>query len=213
MNAKAYLFDMDGVLVDNCRYHVLSWLEFAKRHGGRLTEEQIVEWMGAPGRDYIVRMFDEPIPPARVATLMEEKERLYREIYRPDLAPRQGLVNLLRRASEEGIPCAVVTGGSKANVDFVLDGLDIRRYFVAVVDSSQYVHGKPAPDCYLQGAERLGVAPGDCLVFEDAVSGIASAHAAGMRVVAITGTNGRDTLEKTGAERVVDTFDELISSR
>lgn len=213
MNAKAYLFDMDGVLVDNCRYHVLSWLEFAKRHGGRLTEKQIVDWMGAPGRDYIVRMFDEPVPPERVTAMMEEKERLYREIYRPDLAPRQGLVNLLRRASEDGIPCAVVTGGSKANVDFVLDGLDIRRYFVAVVDSSQYVHGKPAPDCYLQGAERLGVAPGDCLVFEDAVSGIASAHAAGMRVVAITGTNGRDTLEKTGAERVVDTFDELISSR
>lgn len=213
MNAKAYLFDMDGVLVDNCRYHVLSWLEFAKRHGGRLTEKQIVDWMGAPGRDYIVRMFDEPVPPERVTVMMEEKERLYREIYRPDLAPRQGLVDLLRRASEEGIPCAVVTGGSKANVDFVLDGLDIRRYFVAVVDSSQYEHGKPAPDCYLQGAERLGVAPGDCLVFEDAVSGIASAHAAGMRVVAITGTNGRDTLEKTGAERVVDTFDELISSR
>ena len=213
MKAKAYLFDMDGVLVDNCRYHVLSWLEFAKRHGGRLTEEQIVEWMGAPGRDYIVRMFDEPIPPERVTVMMEEKERLYREIYRPDLAPRQGLVNLLRRASEDGIPCAVVTGGSKANVDFVLDGLDIRRYFVAVVDSSQYARGKPAPDCYLQGAERLGVAPGDCLVFEDAVSGIASARAAGMRVVAITGTNGRDTLEKTGAERVVDTFDELISSR
>lgn len=213
MNAKAYLFDMDGVLVDNCRYHVLSWLEFAKRHGGRLTEKQIVDWMGAPGRDYIVRMFDEPVPPERVTAMMEEKERLYREIYRPDLAPRQGLVNLLRRASEEGIPCAVVTGGSKANVDFVLDGLDIRRYFVAVVDSSQYARGKPAPDCYLQGAERLGVAPGDCLVFEDAVSGIASAHAAGMRVVAITGTNDRETLEKTGAERVVDTFDELISSR
>lgn len=213
MNAKAYLFDMDGVLVDNCRYHVLSWLEFAKRHGGRLTEKQIVDWMGAPGRDYIVRMFDEPVPPERVTAMMEEKERLYREIYRPDLAPRQGLVNLLRRASEDGIPCAVVTGGSKANVDFVLDGLDIRRYFVAVVDSSQYVRGKPAPDCYLQGAERLGVAPGDCLVFEDAVSGIASAHAAGMRVVAITGTNDRETLEKTGAERVVDTFDELISSR
>ena len=54
---RVYLFDMDGVLVGNCRYHVLSWLEFAKRHGGKLTEAQVIEWMGAPGRDYIVRMF------------------------------------------------------------------------------------------------------------------------------------------------------------
>ena len=52
MRKRAYLFDMDGVLVDNCRYHVLSWLEFAKRHGGRLTEAQVIEWMGAHGGDY-----------------------------------------------------------------------------------------------------------------------------------------------------------------
>ena len=67
MRKRAYLFDMDGVLVDNCRYHVMSWLEFAKRHGGKLTEAQVVEWMGAPGRDYIVRMFDEPVPQDRMA--------------------------------------------------------------------------------------------------------------------------------------------------
>lgn len=209
MAEKAYLFDMDGVLVDNCRYHVLSWLEFARRHGGKLTERQIVEWMGAPGRDYIVRMFDEPQSPERVDELMQEKESLYRELYRPHLAPRKGLMDFLRSARAAGIPCAVVTGGSKANVDYVLDGLNIRAFFACIVDSSHYERGKPAPDCYLQAARRLGVSPDACTVFEDAVNGIEAAQAAKMRVVAITGTNARETLAAVSPDLIVDTFDEV----
>ena len=209
MRKPAYLFDMDGVLVDNCRYHVLSWLEFAKRRGGKLTEAQVVEWMGAPGRDYIVRMFDEPMSPDRVAALLAEKEALYRELYRPNLVAREGLVGFLEGARKANVPCAVVTGGSKENVDFVLNGLNIRGYFSCIVDSSQYERGKPAPDCYLQAAAKLGVAPGDCIVFEDAVNGIEAAQGAGMRVMAITGTNGRKTLEAAGPDEIVDSFDEL----
>lgn len=206
MERKAYLFDMDGVLVDNCRYHVLSWLELAKRHGGRLTEEQVVAWMGAPGRDYVARMFDGPLPAERVDALIAEKEALYREIYRPHLALREGLAEFLDEASAAGIPCAVATGGSLDNVDFVLDGLGIRRHFRCVVDSSQYGRGKPAPDCYLMAAKRLSAPPSACTVFEDAVNGIEAAKAAGMRVVAITGTNPRATLEKASPDLVVDSF-------
>ena len=205
----AYLFDMDGVLVDNCRYHVLSWLEFAKRHGGKLTEAQVIEWMGAPGRDYIVRMFDEPMTPERIAALLAEKEEVYREVFRPHLEARKGLIDFLESAKAAGIPCAVVTGGPTENVDYVLDGLNIRGYFCCIVDSSQYERGKPAPDCYLQAAAKLGVAPGDCIVFEDAVNGIEAAQGAGMRVMAITGTNGRKTLEAAGPDEIVDSFDEL----
>ena len=208
VSKRAFLFDMDGVLVDNCRYHVLSWLELAKRYGGRLTEAQVVEWMGAPGRDYVVRMFDGPLSSERITALVEEKERLYRELYRPYLEPRQGLAELLQQAQAADIPCAVVTGGSRANVDFILDGIGLRGYFACVVDSSMYDHGKPAPDCYLQAAAKLGVEPHDCTVFEDAVNGIESAVAAAMRVVAITGTNDRRTLETAGADLIVDTFDE-----
>ena len=61
MRKRAYLFDMDGVLVDNCRYHVLSWLDLAKRHGGKLTETRVIEWMDALGRDYIARVLCEPM--------------------------------------------------------------------------------------------------------------------------------------------------------
>lgn len=209
MSKRAYLFDMDGVLVDNCRYHVLSWLELAKKYGGRLTEDEVVAWMGAPGRDYIARMFDEPPEPERAEALLREKEAIYRELYRPNLAPREGLVEFLEGARKAGIVCAVTTGGSKANIDFVMDGLGIRGYFSCLVDASQYERGKPAPDCYLQTAERVGVDPSGCTVFEDAVNGIEAAKAANMRVIGLVGTNPAATLEDAGADKVVFSFREL----
>ena len=210
MDAKAFLFDMDGVLVDNCAYHVKAWLALAEKYGGRLTAEQTVAWMGAPGRDYIARMFDPPPSRERADELLVEKEALYREIYRPHLVPREGLARLLSRARAAGVPCAIATGGSRANVDFVLDGLGMRGDFECVVDSSQYVRGKPAPDCYLQTASRLGVAPADAVVFEDAVNGIQAAQAAGMRVAAITGTFTREALAPQSPTWLVDSFDELL---
>lgn len=210
MGAKAFLFDMDGVLVDNCRYHVQSWVELAKAHGGQITEAQVVEWMGAPAGYYLERMFGGVLEPERIAELADEKERLYREIYRPYLAPRQGLVAFLAAAEKAGIVCAVTTGGSPENVEFVLDGLGIRRYFACTVDSSQYRRGKPAPDCYLQTAAKVGAGPADCVVFEDAVNGIEAAKAAGMRVVAIVGTNPRETLVAAGPDLVVGSFDECF---
>lgn len=211
MTKRAYLFDMDGVLVDNCRYHVQAWLEFARRHGGHLTDAQVVAWMGAPGRDYLARMFDAPIDETRAAALLREKEALYREIYRPHLVARDGLVDFLSAARADGIPCAVSTGGTMDNVDYVLDGLGLRAFFAAVVDSSQYVRGKPAPECYLAAAARLGVEPSACCVFEDALNGIAVAQAAGMDVVAITGTNSRAVLESAHPTRVIDSFRELLA--
>jgi beta-phosphoglucomutase len=206
---KAYLFDMDGVLVNNCHDHVLAWLEFAKRRGGRLTEAEVIAWMGAPARDYLVRMFDAPLTEAQIAAFTREKEAIYREIYRPHLAPSAGLIPFLERARAAGVACAITTGGSMDNVDFVLDGLGIRGFFSCIVDSSRYAHGKPAPDCYLQTAAALGVAPADCRVFEDAINGIEAAQAAGMEVYALVGTNTREALAAANPTRVFASFDEL----
>ena len=206
---KAYLFDMDGVLVDNCRAHVVAWLEFAKRHGGHLTEDEVIAWMGAPARDYLVRMFDAPLSDAQIAAFVREKEALYREMYRPNLKPSDGLIPFLEQARANDIPCAITTGGSMDNVDFVLDGLGIRGFFSCIVDSSRYAHGKPAPDCYLQTAAALGVAPADCRVFEDAINGIEAAQAAGMEVYALVGTNTREALAAANPTRVFASFDEL----
>ena len=89
--------------------------------------------------------------------------------------------------------------------------VNIREYFACIVDSSQYERGKPAPDCYMQAAVKLGVGPRDCVVFEDAVNGIEAAIDAEMRVVAFTGTNLHKTLEDAGPDKIVSSFDELMT--
>lgn len=206
---KAYIFDMDGTLVDNCGYHVISWRQFSRRYGNELTEKQILDWMGAQGSYYIEQIFGRRLPAAEVRRLCIEKEKLYREIYAPHIVLPEGLRAWLDRAHAEGIPCAVATGGPKENVDFILDTLDLRKDFAVIVDATMYTHSKPDPECFLSAAARLGVAPSDCLVFEDAVNGIQAAHAAGMEVVAVTFTNPRETLAAAAPERIIDSYEEL----
>ena len=141
MAAKAWLFDMDGVLVDSCRWHVLAWREFASRHGCSITEEQVLGWMGATNRVYMERLLGHPVPDAELAALEDEKEGVYREMFAPHMTMPPGLRRLLDLARERHILCAVATGGPRKNVDFVLDGLGMRADFACVVEPSQYARG------------------------------------------------------------------------
>ena len=206
---KAYIFDMDGTLIDNCAWHVLAWREFAHRHGRDLSERQILDWMGATSSYYMNRIFEREVPADECAELTREKEELYRAMYAPHLALADGLKEILDDARRRGIQLAIATGGSVDNVDFILDGLNLRPMFDVIVDASQYERGKPAPDCYLKAAARMGLDPAECLVFEDAVAGVRSGKAAGMRVAAVTATIARDILAAEKPDYLVDSFREL----
>lgn len=206
---KSYIFDMDGTLIDNCAWHVLAWREFAHRHGRDLSERQILDWMGATSSYYMNRIFEREVPADECAELTREKEELYRAMYAPHLALADGLKEILDDARRRGIQLAIATGGSLDNVDFILDGLNLRPMFDVIVDASQYERGKPAPDCYLKAAARMGLDPAECLVFEDAVAGVRSGKAAGMRVAAVTATIARDILAAEKPDYLVDSFREL----
>ena len=205
--AKAYVFDMDGTIVDNCAYHVKAWREFSRRCGNELTERQILDWMGAQGAYYIEKIFGRVLPKDEVDRLCFEKEKLYREIYKPSMP--EGLAELLDGARANGTRLAMATGGPRENVDFILDSLGLRGRFAAIVDSTMYVRSKPAPDCFLAAAKMLGVAPADCLVFEDALNGIGAAKAAGMKVYAVTFTMPRERLAEAKPDLIFDSYLEL----
>jgi beta-phosphoglucomutase family hydrolase len=187
--ARAFIFDMDGTIVDNMAFHTNSWLAFLARHGKSYDADAFFrETAGRQGREILRERLGEHLGDEEVAALALQKDVLYREMYAPHRAPIAGLRDFLTRAQAEGVLLAVATSAPPLNIVFTLDDLDLRRHFDAVVGAADVAHGKPHPDVFLKAAERLGVAPADCIVFEDAPLGVEAARRAGMRAVAITTT-------------------------
>lgn len=182
--AKAYLFDMDGTLVDNMPTHKISWLEWANKEGAEMTEESVWEKTHGTIREIVARFFPEASE-EELFELGERKEALYREMFKPNLKLINGLGELLNQAKKAGVKMALATAGDKRNIAFVLDGLEIRSYFDAIVGGEDVSKGKPHPEVFLKAASALGVEPSDCIVFEDAPPGVESAHRAGMRCVLV----------------------------
>ena len=203
----AALFDMDGVLIDNTDFHINAWLQFAQHHGRSLTKEQYVENInGRVSADAMTYVFQRPISPGELIVLTEEKEAIYRELYRPHLQPAPGLLDFLTALKAQQVKLAVGTSAPESNVLFTLDGLPLRPFFDAVVDASMIRRGKPDPEIYRTAAERVSILPAQCVVFEDAFAGIEAGLRAGMSVVALATTHTRDELADTGASLIVDDF-------
>lgn len=209
---KAALFDMDGTLVDNTLAHMRAFEIFCARYGVTGWKEKLSQAFGM-GNDDIMRLImpAELIRERGLASLAEEKEAIYREIYAPEIHPVEGLVPLLESLRAAGVRCAVGSSGCRANVDFVLEKCRIGEFFDARISGDRVTRCKPDPEIYLTAAAALGVAPADCVVFEDAKAGIESARRAGVgRVVALATTLPREVLEReTDADVIGETFADL----
>lgn len=182
---KAIIFDMDGVIVDNISYHITALKIFLRKFGKEITDEYFQTHLNGRTIQEVILGLKPDATHGEVMELAEEKEKIYRDLYQADLKATPGLHDFLKQAKEQGLKMAVATSAITANADFTLDGLGIRHYFDAVVDSTMVIKGKPDPQIYLKAAELLNISPSDCVVFEDALAGIESAKAAGMDVVGL----------------------------
>jgi len=206
---RAFIFDMDGVLADNSDHHVQAWTVFSRDYGRELTVDDIKQRLGYNNREYMRFILDREPTEIEVADATVRKEALYREIFSRHLNPPAGLIALLDAFKREVLTCGVATSAPADNVDFVLDGLNIRQYFKEIVDASHVNNCKPAPDSYLEAAKRLNVKTSECVVFEDAIAGVQSANAAGMKVIAITTTYPAEVLRKYGPDAIIESFTDL----
>jgi beta-phosphoglucomutase len=206
------VFDMDGVIVDNRKYHVLAWKAFAREHGVPFDIRHFKDHLfGRVNREIFMGLYGHALPEAEVIAWAEEKEALYRSIYKGHVEPARGLVAFLDALDARGVPSAVATAAPRENLDFALDEAGLRPYFRAFVDVGQVRRGKPAPDLYLKAAELLGVRAARCVAFEDSYPGLESALAAGMKVVGLTTTHTRRELGR--AHLVVRDFEGLAVDR
>lgn len=180
---RAYLFDCDGTIVDSMPLHYTAWKTSLAEYNCVYEEKLFYAWGGRPIRE-IIRLLNEMqnlnMPVDEVA---EKKEALYHQLL-PEL---KGIPEVLEHidAQHGRIPFAVVSGSRRSSVIGSLSALGLLDKFDTLVCAEDYKHGKPAPDCFLMAAERLGVAPAECLVFEDTELGIEAATAAGMASVKV----------------------------
>jgi beta-phosphoglucomutase family hydrolase len=180
---RAYLFDCDGTIVDSMPLHYLAWKQALGEYGCPFDEQLFYSWGGKP-TNVIVSTLNEMhglhMPVEQVA---HHKEELYFELL-STLKPIPEVVEIIE-AEHGRIPFAVVSGGRRSSVTRSLNTIGLLDKFNTIVSADDYLHGKPAPDCFLIAAERLGIPPANCLVFEDTGIGIEAATAAGMAHVRV----------------------------
>ena len=204
-DTKAVIFDLDGTLLDNNSYHLKSWLEYLKNIGRNISEEEYnANINGRTNKDVIQYIYNKKMPEEEILKYTLEKEALYRKLYKPFIKPLFGLIDFLEVLKNKGIPMAIATSGIQPNIDFMFDEVPIKQYFTEVVNSSHITKGKPDPEIYLKVASLLQISPKNCLVFEDAVVGIKSAKAAGMKVIAVATTQSKEELSL--ADAIIDDY-------
>jgi beta-phosphoglucomutase family hydrolase len=199
------LWDLDGVLVDSTRFHYEAYRKLLAECGREIGFDEFRNLIGLRNEAILRRLLGE-LPPAEVERLARRKEELFRELIAGKVEALPGAAGLVRRLHEGGVPLAIVSSTPRANIELILGSLGLAEAFAVVVGAEDARRGKPHPEGFLAASERLGVAPGDCVVLEDAPEGIEGAKAAGMRCIGVATTRPPERLSE--ADLVVERLDD-----
>ncbi|MGH7277172.1 MAG: HAD family hydrolase [Candidatus Rokuibacteriota bacterium] len=204
------VFDMDGVLVDSGQHHRAAWSAALAELGETPAAGEF--WrltIGRPAHEAVSLLLGRAISPAEAWRVARLKQAHYGKLARQGPLPVPGVENFLSVLDQHGVPRAVATSASRFEAERLLGRLGLAPHFEVVITAEDVRRGKPDPEAYLKAARQIGVAPRDCLVFEDALVGAASARAAGMRVIGLTTAHTAAELMAAGAERAITDFEGL----
>jgi beta-phosphoglucomutase len=188
---------MDGVLVDSYQAHWESWRVMAAEMGQALSEAQFAQTFGRTSREIIAAHWGAGLlSPEQIARFDERKEHLYRELVEREFPAMDGAAELIRNLASAGFRLAIGSSGPPENVALVIERLGVEGVLQARVTGRDVSRGKPDPEVFLKAAARLGLAPAQCAVVEDAPVGITAANAAGMASIALLSTgHTRESVE------------------
>lgn len=213
MNIRAILFDLDGVLVQSEHLY-----EEAKRrtlhHFGIDTHLlDITPYSGQTDLAFFLSMKDK-YPQLRVPAeeLARESERVFKDDLHTQMLPIKGASEVIHKAFARGLKIANVTSATEISQTFAMKLLEVEKYVTVRVNANNVTEFKPHPAPYLKALAELQVAPGNCLVIEDTMSGIRAGKAAGIKVAAFGTTFKRETLLAAGADYYFEDYDEVSLS-
>jgi beta-phosphoglucomutase family hydrolase len=205
---RGIIFDMNGVIVDDERIHQESWKQLCQKYGFQLSEDEFkYKVFGHTEADTFTYLFKQQFTLKELDKLSAERVEIVINIIKPKLAFVDGLLHLLQDLRAHKVPIAIATNSRRPYTNFIIDNLKIREFFKFIVTAEEIDKGKPDPEIYLRAAKGLSIDPKNCIAIEDSLSGIKSAQAAGMKVIAISTTH---TTEELGmADEIINSFDDI----
>lgn len=207
----AAIFDMDGTLINNASYHYKAFEVFCEKYHLEFNETIFHQNLSGKTNEMILNyFFGDTLSDEQIIAYTEEKEALYRSLYKGKVEAMEGLETFLDFLYNKNIPCGIATNGPVENIFFILDELKINQKFKTLVNAKSVADkGKPAPDMFLLSSKLLGVPPNNCLVFEDSKSGLKAGLDAGMDVFALLTSHSKQELD--GAKFTADSYRDLGS--
>lgn len=208
---KAFIFDLDGVIVDTAKYHYLAWKDLANSLGFDFTENDNERLKGVSrvrSLEILLEIGGKEFDEQTKVELAARKNNQYVGLI-SKMTPREilpGATNFLQSAKDAGIK--IVLGSASKNAPLILEKIELDHFFDAVIDGNKVSRAKPDPEVFLKGAEAVNTNPDECIVFEDALAGIEAAKNAGMIAV---GVGDHNIL--VGADVVIQGFNELTINK
>ena len=198
---------MDGTIVNSLPFHKLAWIETFAKRGKDFTDDDF-KWANGRRNDEIIPHFmGQNMSAKEVNIIANEKEATYRRFVKDDIKALPGAVELIKSLATAKIQLALVSSTPKENIELITEILGIKKYFSLFINGDDVKEGKPSPQAFLLAAKKLGVAPKNCVVMEDAVVGVQAAKRAGMYCIAIANTYPRENISE--ADIVVDSLEEI----
>lgn len=202
---RGIVFDMDGVIIDSHPLHRRAWKTFLQTVGRDITDAELDFILDGRKREEILCYFLGELSPSQIIDYGTRKDEVLRQLAE-EMQPLQGIAELLDSLYRVGLRIALATSAGRQRAHGTLKELGLSHYFDAIVTGDDVVSGKPDPAIYRLVAERLNETPQNLLAVEDAVSGVKSARAAGMRCIAIASSERAETLRAVGADAVISDF-------
>ena len=205
---QACLFDLDGVIVDTAKYHYLSWQRLAKELNidsfDEHHNEQLKGISRADSLNYLLKLENKTLSQQDFEQYMQRKNDWFLEYVAQMNADEAltGVEDFLKDIQKQNIRIAL--GSASKNAKLILDKVGLTHYFEVLIDGNAVTNAKPNPEVFLKGAKALGIAPQNCIVFEDGLAGVQAAQNAKMKVVGIGSTEVLGT-----ADAVIPNFEQI----
>ena len=212
---KAIIFDLDGTLVDSLPYHHESWRIFFKNNNLEEHDfsEVLKEYKGGGTLELMTSVFGDMYTKDELKKMTDDKEIIFRDIYKSKIYPIEGLIKFLDNLKENNILLSIGSNAIRKNVLMTIEKLGIIDYFSSIICGDEVSKGKPDPEMYLKTLSNLKMDKNECIIFEDSIEGVTAAKNANIKVIGVTSSQSTEVLESVGCFKTITDYSKILKNK